>query len=139
MGVAQLWIGRIAVGLLIGVAVIATLGFVTSGTRAVGTLALLLDSENATVVILAKVFECGLYWSAAIAYLRGSRMGLVVSLLIFLAMLTWGVIDDAMTPGFQIRFLKNHIVDLVPCILVSVLLCCLIWPGQRNAIGGEVD
>lgn len=134
MGVTQLWIERICVTLLIGIAVMATLGFASSGTQAVGTLALLLDTENATLITLAKVFEGGLYWAAAIAYLLGSRIGLMVPLLIFVSMMVWSVVLDAMTPGFQIRYLKNHVFELVPCILVGVLLCCLIWPGRRPSV-----
>lgn len=133
MGAAQLWIGRVCVTLLFGIAVMATLGFASSGTQAVGTLSQLLDSENTTLVILAKVIEGGLYWAAAIAYLRGSRIGLIVPLLLFMALMVWSVVLDAMTPGFQIRYLKNHVVELVPCILVVALLCCLLWPGQRSS------
>ncbi len=134
MGVTQLWIGRICVTLLFGIAVMATLGFASSGTQAVGTLSQLLDSENATLVILAKVVEGGLYWAAAIAYVLVSRLGLIVPLLLFTALMVWSVVLDAMTPGFQIRFLKNHVFELVPCILVGALLSCLVWPGKQEPV-----
>lgn len=126
----NLWIGRTLLGLLIGLAAMSTLAFVTSGTRAVGILAQLIDSDVPTVVVLAKVLECSLYWLAVMAYLRGSRPGLLMLLLVFVGILLCDVVLNAQTPGFQIRYLQNHIDDLVPCVSIGALCCCLPSPAE---------
>ena len=132
----RLWCGRIVLAMLIAFSTLLTFGYIASGTRQTGNLDQLLDLQQPVAILLSKAGEGLVYWVAVVAFVLRKPTPLIVSAAASSCLLAWDVIADALTPGFQLRYLANHLDIAIPWFLVLLLAIVLLVPSNLHKRGG---